>query len=554
MKKIRKYLVPLLYCLGITILFISPYLIKDMVNIEHDTFFHLSRIQGLAESIRNGVLIPRIYPLKNYGFGYGSPLFYCDILLYPAALLYLGGVSLSYCYVILLFIVTLISACAMFYVAEMTTSRRSAFIATILYIGCNYRITDVYVRGAFGETMAFMFLPLALYGIYQILYTEDRHIRWLVIGFSGLILTHNLTFVLGCFMFAFLILFNIPKLIRDLSIIRKILAAVLWVIGLTAFYTFPLIEQTLALDLVFEHYDAGLEFYTITWDQLLRNGTTFGMGSNNYPPEMTMLINIGMGMEILSIVALCRFTKLKPFIRHLLVIGLVCVSLTTPLIPYALLDKTLGFMQFPWRFLTIAVVCLSIVSASAFSGLKLNKIASIIMIIVLSGELLWHVYPVTERTFGITSKTTYQDLLDGKLVDPAYSATYNRIECAGGDYFHYGFYDYQDRLWAVRDDQGNILGIPDGSYDEVNFDITEPGTFIFPKTWYVGYQAYCHGEKVDTFRSPDGFAAVNAANEGTYTLRYDGTAVQKISVVLSLATILALLWKYKLTNSPGDCK
>ncbi len=64
------------------------------VNLEHDTCFHLSRIEGLAQSFKDGIYMPRIYPYKNNNFGYASPLFYCDFffLIIPA-LLYNAGLS-----------------------------------------------------------------------------------------------------------------------------------------------------------------------------------------------------------------------------------------------------------------------------------------------------------------------------------------------------------------------------------------------------------------------------------------------------------------------------
>ena len=82
---IRKHPVifKLLLALVLATTFNIPYLTKDFLGIEHDTFFHLSRITGLADSIREGNLFPCIYPNKNNGFGYASPLFYCDFFILP---------------------------------------------------------------------------------------------------------------------------------------------------------------------------------------------------------------------------------------------------------------------------------------------------------------------------------------------------------------------------------------------------------------------------------------------------------------------------------------
>ena len=67
--------------LFLSLVFMFPYLSNDL-SLEHDTLFHLSRIEGLAQSFKNGKLFPDIYPLKNDGFGYGSALFYCTICIF----------------------------------------------------------------------------------------------------------------------------------------------------------------------------------------------------------------------------------------------------------------------------------------------------------------------------------------------------------------------------------------------------------------------------------------------------------------------------------------
>ena len=93
----------LLSALVIACLFCYPYLVKDFLGVEHDTFFHLSRIQGLAESFSRGDFLPAVYPYKNNGFGYASPLFYSDFWLIIPALLYNAGLSLASCYKFFIF-------------------------------------------------------------------------------------------------------------------------------------------------------------------------------------------------------------------------------------------------------------------------------------------------------------------------------------------------------------------------------------------------------------------------------------------------------------------
>ena len=69
------------------LLFCIPYLGKDLLPIEHDTFFHVARIQAMADAIGHKDFLPAVFSLQNNGYGYASPLFYNNLFLIPSALL-----------------------------------------------------------------------------------------------------------------------------------------------------------------------------------------------------------------------------------------------------------------------------------------------------------------------------------------------------------------------------------------------------------------------------------------------------------------------------------
>ena len=97
----KTWLVFVLFCLILSLLSLYPYWLRG-VNLEHDTCFHISRIAALAQSFRDGDLLPRIFPYQNNGFGYASPLFYSNTFLVLPALCALAGLSIARCYQLLL--------------------------------------------------------------------------------------------------------------------------------------------------------------------------------------------------------------------------------------------------------------------------------------------------------------------------------------------------------------------------------------------------------------------------------------------------------------------
>src|SRR3712207_2335194 len=109
MKNYKKLLV----CLTVALLFCIP-ILKGSFRVGPDTAFHINRIISLAEAMKNGDYFPRIFFNQNYNFGYGSPLFYSIIFLYPSALLSLMGFSPYYVYAFTVFGIAFFSALTMY--------------------------------------------------------------------------------------------------------------------------------------------------------------------------------------------------------------------------------------------------------------------------------------------------------------------------------------------------------------------------------------------------------------------------------------------------------
>ena len=88
LKRLKRDKIYYLWILLTVIVFCIPYLNNDIAVIpSQDLTFHLNRLAGLANAFEEGQILPKIYPYANFGFGYATPLFYCDFFLYPFAVL-----------------------------------------------------------------------------------------------------------------------------------------------------------------------------------------------------------------------------------------------------------------------------------------------------------------------------------------------------------------------------------------------------------------------------------------------------------------------------------
>ena len=103
-------LFPILFCIIISLVIFIPYLTTDYINNATDLSYHLSRLEGLATSIKEGNFFPKIYPYKNNGYGYPWPVFYCDLFLIIPAITYNLGFGLINSYKLAMYIPVLLTA------------------------------------------------------------------------------------------------------------------------------------------------------------------------------------------------------------------------------------------------------------------------------------------------------------------------------------------------------------------------------------------------------------------------------------------------------------
>ena len=515
-----------------------PYLFRDFLGIEHDTFFHLSRIQGLAEAISRGDLMPAMYPFKNNGFGYASPLFYCDILLYPFALMYNAGCPLSTCYKAMIVVFTWLSGYTMMrFLFRVTRDYPASFIGTAAFILAPYRISDIYVRGACGELAAMIFLPVLLSGIYEVIYRKKPE-QWplLTAGLAGLAISHNLSFLLGVIVFVCFALLFVSHI--DNQIFTALVKGCLSAFLLSAFFTLPMLEQTSSQEFWLHHSGSSshLENYAVPLWKYFVHDTVFGYGEITQPRESAMTISAGWLLTFVPVVYLLK-KRQNRFVRTALLLGLVFLILPASFMPWQYMSF-LRILQFPWRLIMVSILLLPVPLAALCSertkGSVSLCVAAMTFLIFMGIRQL---QPVTDRTFGITSENTYSDITDGKLCDPYFAATYMRVECAGGDYIPVGSPDFRDRSTGILYEDGSESGIAFDKGAELTMYIDADHTgreLILPLTWYKGYTVtYEDGTPVLCAPSQERMVSFTADKPGTYTCRYSGTLLLYTARIIS---------------------
>ena len=559
-KIMRKYLrsnrTLLLAALILSVLFCYPYLFKADIHVGHDLLFHLSRIEGLAERIINFDFFPAVYPYKNNSFGYASPLFYCDFLLLIPAFLYNCGVTLIHCYKILIFLLSFFSCFSMMSLLKRITDRNSiAVLAGMAYLFANYHISDVFVRCAEGEIAAIVFLPVLLSGLYEILAKQNTR-QWplLAAGLAGLLLSHNLTFILAVTVCILLLISYLTRMHKDifLSLCKGCVCAFL----LTAFFTLPMLEQM--ADQQFLVSDTAknrvLTDQTMNLWQFFANTTVLGGAGNSGDASTTMLENVGW---FLTFVPLCwllvkkDIRKENGFVTRCMIIGYGFLIFPSDCFPWDSM-KFLRVLQFPWRLSIIAMVLLCIPACAALAYIPLSKkkmqkwlVPALTVILCIEGA--WHLFSVYHSDYTKEDSLSYEELMHYRPLK--YWDTWRWSELCGGEYLPLSSPNYLTYSTRFKDDKGNDLNISserDGT--DLYFDIEEKYTdqlIELPVPYYKGYEIYLleNGTRtsVSTFASDNGLVAFNAEKSGSYVCTYQHTYIQIGSLAVSAFTLAILM-------------
>lgn len=91
----RRNMAPALF-IGLAVLLSCSMSLKSTFNYGHDGAYHLARLQNLADGLKSGQFPVRMGGFSFNGYGAITSVFYPDVLLYPFALMLLGGASAAY--------------------------------------------------------------------------------------------------------------------------------------------------------------------------------------------------------------------------------------------------------------------------------------------------------------------------------------------------------------------------------------------------------------------------------------------------------------------------
>lgn len=497
---------------------------------ESDDRFHMMRIEGLYHSLQRHQFFPLINMSMMDGFGYIVNIFYSDFLIYPAAFLRLAGFTsaqtlITY-YVAMNFLTFGISFLCFYKVSKKYFN---SLVFSFVYTLSTYRLHDMIFRHDLGEVGAFMFLPIAVLGIYEIFYGDRKKWLYLTFGMTAIIYSHAITPVLVAI---FIVMVAFCR-IKELKAEPKRLLSLLWAAGtsllLSVAYFLPMFEQI--------HHT---RFFLTENKGILPSGASDFSDMAHWSLNNTIgQPNIGFVLILAAIVILVSFTKIKnTAVRQFSVIGVVMLICGTKIFPWILFNTTpLKMLQYPWRFDMIATILLAIFVASdplnLFSG-KTAKSVLIAFVLLLSisssyrlvnGSSLQMVKYSEYNKLNTFAIGAGQEYLPRHTILSILQRTKHKPAVAGGPAQISNFKQYGTRLsFDFKDADHNVVVLPILAY------------YGFQSTQSKGQVSKV---KMDT--NNNNLAQVTVNGKGKVVVDYFETTVQKVSRRISFLSLLVMI-------------
>ena len=565
-------------CIGLIVLFVCVPLMTNYLLSGQDLTFHLMRIEGLAEGLKQGQFPVKMQPVWLNDYGYPVSIMYGDLFLYVPAVLRIIGFSLQASYKIYLVMIQIITAINTYLCCkEIAEDRKLGVVGCFLYVFATNRMTNIYYRAAVGEYTALAFLPLVFLGLFYLLGEKERTkaeqkkvFFLLVMGYTFMLESHMLSFNIAIVFSIIYCLFHFKKFLQNFWFLVK---TALITIGLNLGFLVPMADYMISHDMKVKYASQieNMQEHGLFLSQLFQMFRFPVSLSGNVMNGVGGDMAIGIGLAYMLMLALfvwelcCCFWRKKKGLANegmiqtepvrIFVIFLLCLVMSCYFFPWHAISKipVLGSIltpyQFAWRFIGIATFLGVILTMYALKALeKLTdrtiKVAAIVVLGTLT--LIGSQYLMDNKVSDSTART--------KVTSSA--SIYTAGAVANGEYLF-----VENSAMAIIDQQpvpADETAVSITSYEKKNSRISMECENLTDevqqvKVSFLDYKGFVAndkttGEKLDTTCDEQHILTVllPAGYQGTVQVCFRQPWYWRVAEIVSLAVLIALFvygWK-----------
>lgn len=529
MKLVKKYyqiLIVLGFCGCLCLPFLIAYIKGD------DSFFHFVNILSYSKTS----IFSKIIPFGNKGFGLATGIFYPCLPHIIGALgvkianlfghinAYVFGIK--FVKVITIFL----SGISMYLTAKIVYNNKlKGMLASLFYLSSSYFFVDIFMRDALNESFIFIFVPLIFLGLYYLFEKKNYKLFYIcfITGYVGIIYSHIVMGIFFTILLIPLLLIYIKKIFTKENLKHLIIASVIILI-ITSTFTI----------LLAEHMHSDL------WNLPFKSSWVFPFYTYlieyNYKSSESNLLFVNFNYIVILCFIISTYHMLKKKNNNKFIIGIFlfavfafAFSTFKPFWNHA--PEFFETIQFVWRLALFTTFGVSLFSVYAIDDIlnifktKYLWIGVVIIIIILGNFTIYnfkkvHFYRHLDYHIQSFKDTVIVDYIPKKTLDNLdYFKERDNKEIIGNGL-----------ISVIRDD------VPSLKFQVENVNNTT--TLELPRLYYLGYEIKDQdGNKIAYYENEYGFIEINVPN-GVYTVKYTGTKLYQIAVVLKSILIVILLY------------
>lgn len=537
------------YLILVISLLVSAPLFASGLYHAHDIYHHVFRIVATIDALKDAQIIPLIGTKLANGFGYSWNIFYPPLsALIPAVFKVLFPTYTSSLKLYIFFTIVLSGITMYRFVFAFAKSTSIAVVAAILYITAPYRLVDIYIRGAMGEVLVFVFLPIFFQGVFELLKGDKSKHYYITVGMAGLILSHNVSALYSALVASIYILFYFKDAF-NIHFMRYMLQNVIYTILICLFFLVPLAEHKFFGNyMVFQP-----EIMTSLKFVLRHTVEIYDLLFGSFDTEKTPVV-LGLQFVIPLLMAPLIYKRIneKKDYAVILTLGLLSLFAITNYFPWSIVPGVFTYIQFPWRLLMFAVFFLSIFSARVivhfFEDINYKFLIGFIFILLLYVSPVLEIVQVDEEL-----NDTVFNVVD-MVEDDSWS--WGR---ASNEYLPVNVYENLS-YFIDRSTNSNPVALTGNANIETLFKSGTNLTFRIetfsetiielPYIYYRGWDAVLTTKvkniDLHVSESANGLTSIQLPNnvKGSIKVDFTGTIYTKIAYVISGLTILFFVLYY----------
>lgn len=483
----------------LSFLVVAPYFHGAGIITNVDGTFHISRLQESYLSLKSGNLFGIFPDVMTQAFGkigYPQNLFYPIFIVAPEAIIHVIIKNGYFSYYIFLMIINFCIFISMYLCsARISKSKFAGIVSALVYGFFQYKIHVMFYQGDLAESIVFIFLPIVVYGLYELL-VKDYHKWWILsVGMALIMLTH----VLSTFLASIMVLFSLGLLFfshddykdKFKRLLFTILAGIIAIL-LSCAFLIPFIQDykfagkmNIGTALL---YDNAMPIQNMVFNFLPNQGPGFGVG-------------IGIIGALVIISSIFVWKKLSLFYKYVTFEAIVFLLLVSNFFPWQLVQTQLKFIQVPYRLLLLATVLIGLMSGQCILILC-RKFSTNKKVIFVSGLTLFSLCisfasneyvkmnPGSLVTYYISKNNDGMNTMANSQVFDYLPKTTKSIEP----------YLVKHSIRGINNDNKDMKQLRwYTSYDQIHYKLVAKKSFAnitIPNIYYPGFHAYVNNKEV----------------------------------------------------------